>query len=269
MESTDQTTMRGDMIIKKACKATSKSSHSYIGLDERGSLWLNTGSSDSEGWKPVLFNEVYEGYYPKCCFTAVGVTDMDFIAAGIDKDGIPYVYRSLMGGVWEAVNLLCGSRLTGYKRASGKIVTILYDAKTKQLFMPCENGEMLTIPDCPKCAKINKVSDDEIMEAHFSEDNAENIILLTRTGKEIMVALNQVLQIRVSKAFAMEKVREGGALLDLRKIEEEEAYDWLCTQPKDKFIVFICEYGVRSDRAAIYARNRGYDQAYSLGEKIR
>lgn len=254
------------MIIKKACKATNKIINSYIGLDEKGGLWLNTGSSDLEEWKPILFNEMYDGYYPKCYFTAVGATELDFIAAGIDKDGTPYVYRSLMGGVWEAVNLLCGSVLTGYERASGKIVNILYETKTKQLFMPCANGEMLTIPDCPKCAKISKVSNEEITEAYFSKDGTKRITLLTRIGKEISVELNRVMQIRISKEFAMEKIKEDGILLDLRKIDEDEVDDWLSNQPKDKFIVFECEYGVRSDRAATFARNKGYNQAYSLGE---
>lgn len=57
---------------------------------------------------------------------------------------------------------------------------------------------------------------------------------------------------------------ENGVLLDLRKIDEDEVEDWLSNQPKDKFIVFECEYGVRSDRAAIFVRNKGYNQAYSL-----
>lgn len=255
------------MIIKRVCKETehSDSSLTWMGLDDQGSLWISKGSSTSgEEWKPVLFNQTYQGYYPECRFTAIGATEKDYVAAGIGEDGLPYVFRSLMGGVWESVNLVCGSRLFGYRRASGRIVEILYDLRSKQLFMPCANGELLTIPDCPKCAKIQKVTEERIAGGAFSEDY-RHMILMTETGHKLQIGLEEAVQIRVSPDYADQKIKEGGVLADLREMEEDDVGDWLKTQPKNRFIAFICHYGVQADRAARYAREKGYEKAYSLG----
>lgn len=254
------------MIIKKICKTVNKHKRlPYIGLDEKGSLWILTGSlSKEKEWIPIEFNELYAGYYPACQFTAICATEKDFVAAGMGEDGLPYVFRSLMGGVWESADLLCGNLLMGYKRAVGKIVEILYDFNTKQLFMICENGELLTLPDCPKCAKICNVSEERILGGHFSEDGSK-IILITVDRKEVPIEKESISQIRVTSDFARKRIEEGGDLVDLRKMSMEATVDWLKTQPKEKCILFLCEYGVQSDQAAKYARSIGYHQAYSMG----
>lgn len=254
------------MIIKKVCKMMNDHKRlPYIGLDEEGSLWIFPGSFPKEKeWIPIKFNELYAGYYPACQFTAICAAEKEFVAAGMGEDGLPYVFRSLMGGIWESVNLLCGNLLTGYKRAAGKIVEILYDLKTKQLFMLCENGELLTMPDCPKCAKICNISEERIQGGHFSEDSSK-IIIITADGKEIPVEKETISQIRVTSDFARKCIEEGGILVDLRKMSMEAAIDWLKTQSKEKCILFLCEYGVQSDQTARYARSIGYHQAYSMG----
>lgn len=260
------------MIVKSAYKRTMHAgkSQSYIGLDNQGNLWMSSSSPFQEkDWKPLDFNMMYQGYYPACHFTAVGTTEKDFVAAGMGKDGLPYVFRSLMGGVWESVNLICGNKLVGYQRASGRIVDILYDEKTKQIFMPCDNGELLTIPDCPKCAMIQKITDEEVAGGYLGEDN-KKIILRTATEKEVIVDLIDAVQIRISFDFAQDKLREGGILVDLRKIDIDDVGEWLTTQPTDRFIAFLCEYGVQADSAARYARRKGFHMAYSLGgERLR
>lgn len=255
------------MTIKKVCKEIKHTDcvQTWIGLDDRGSLWISTGSAaSSEEWKPILFNQMYKGYYPECHFTAIGATENDYVAAGIGEDGLPYVFRSLMGGVWESINLVCGNQLSGYQRVLGRIVEILYDVKTRQLFMPCDNGELLTIPDCPKCAKIQKLTDEKIVKGSFSEDR-RYIILITDKGKELRVGHEEAVQIRISPDYADKRINEGGVLVDLRKMQEDDVEDWLDTQPKDKFIAFICHYGVQADRATKLARKKGYENAYSLG----
>lgn len=256
-------------IIKTACKkiANTELELSYIGLDEHGDLWISTGTID-DNWKPVAFNSVYKGYYPICEFTAIGATEREFLAAGKGRDGLPYVFRSLRGGVWESVTLLCGNALTGYQRASGMIVNILYDQKIKQIFMICENGELLTIPDCPKCAKLDRISNEKIISGRFSKENGK-ILITTISGKEFAIERERAVQIRVSSDYARRKIKEGGILADLREIDADDVEEWLQTQPKERFIVFLCNYGVQADRAAEYARKKGYYQAYSLGgEKL-
>lgn len=255
------------MIIRKACKNKSGENGkcSYIGLDDEGNLWTYTGlCSEPEEWTPVLFNEMYQDYYQTCRFTAICATKQEFVAAGIGEDGLPYVFRSMMGGIWERVNLICGNPMLGYQRAEGKIVEILYEVHTKQFFMLCENGELLTLPDCPKCAKINRVSEERIIGGYFSEDGS-TIIIITDTGKEEALRWNEVSQIRGSSDFAEKKIKEGGILIDLRNIDIDTIEDWLSTQEKERCIFFLCNYGIQSDQAARFARRKGYHQAYSLG----
>lgn len=255
------------MIIKEVCKYAGNRTcfPPYIGLDEKGCLWLAAEDCQQEKkWKAIDFNNLYKGYYPMCSFTAIGATDKDFVAAGVGEDGLPCVFRSLLGGVWENVNLLCGNQLAGYQRASGKIIDILYDCITKQLFMPCENGELLIIPDCPKCAKIYRVSEERIVGGHFSEDG-RNIVLITAAGNEVEIKKDEASQLRVTSDYAEKRIKEGGILVDLRKMDEDDVGEWLQSQPKSRFIAFLCYYGVQSDRAAKYARSKGYYQAYSLG----
>lgn len=52
---------------------------------------------------------------------------------------------------------------------------------------------------------------------------------------------------------------------DLKKMQVDDVEDWLRTQPKDRFIAFLCHYGAQADRAARYAREDEYREAYSLG----
>ena len=120
-----------------------------IALDKEGNLW----KSNAE-WQPIAFNENYQGYYPFCTFTAIAATDVDFVAAGMGEDGLPYVYRSVMGGVWESANMLAGSPLNGFVRASGKVNRIVYDGTSRQIFLLCANGELVTMPDCPRCVRV-------------------------------------------------------------------------------------------------------------------
>ncbi|RHR22565.1 rhodanese-like domain-containing protein [Clostridium sp. AF19-22AC] len=255
------------MIVKSVCKKIIDKGLelSYIGLDEHGSLWMSTDSEPlNKEWKPIDFNTIYKNFYPVCKFTAIGATEQDFVAAGTGEDGLPYVFRSLLGGVWESVNLLCGNSLIGYQRASGMIVDIIYDQKIKQLFMICENGELLTIPDCPKCAKLYRVSDEKITSGRFSKDNSD-ILITTSSGKELAIEWESAVQIRVSPDYARQKIKEGGILVDLRETDLDDIDEVLDTQHKESFIAFLCNYGVQADQAAKYARRKGYHQSYSLG----
>lgn len=77
------------------------------------------------------------------------------MAAGIGEDGLPCAFRSLLGSVWE-------------------------------------NGELLIIPDCPKCAKIYRVSEERIVGGHFSEVG-RNIILITAVGNEVEIKKDEAL----------------------------------------------------------------------------
>lgn len=220
-----------------------------LGLDADGFLWKGQVKSARDiEWQPVLFNENYEGYYPACTFTSIVATDVDFVAAGNGEDGLPYVYRSLMGGVWESANLMAGSALNGFVRVAGKINHMLYDGKTRQIFLLCDNGELVTMPDCPKCVRVRKVTDCALVSGYVDaggkeraekgmragaeecakkevrageEENARgglepSLILTNERGEQIILNAYEMTQVRASYSYVKEQLKKGGWLVDLR-----------------------------------------------------
>lgn len=260
-----------------------------IALDKEGNLW----KSNAE-WQPIAFNENYQGYYPFCTFTAIAATDVDFVAAGVGEDGLPYVYRSVMGGVWESANLLAGSPLNGFVRASGKVNRIVYDGTSRQIFLLCANGELVTMPDCPKCVRVRKVTDCALVDGQIQTEingllpeqsiSGQRLVLINERGEKIILNQYEMTQVRASLSFVREQLKKGGFLVDLRKkdgaetdflggirkeqvlhIESEELEEWLSVQPRELFVAFLCEYGTQADEAAHYARRHQFSRAYSLG----
>lgn len=260
-----------------------------IALDKEGNLW----KSNAE-WQPIAFNENYQGYYPFCTFTAIAATDVDFVAAGMGEDGLPYVYRSVMGGVWESANLLAGSPLNGFVRASGKVNRIVYDGTSRQIFLLCANGELVTMPDCPKCVRVRKVTDCALVDGQIQTEingllpeqstSGQRLVLINERGEKIILNQYEMTQVRASLSYVREQLKKGGFLVDLRKkegaetdflggirkeqvlhIESEELEEWLSVQPRELFVAFLCEYGTQADEAAHYARRHQFSCAYSLG----
>lgn len=260
-----------------------------IALDKEGNLW----KSNAE-WQPIAFNENYQGYYPFCTFTAIAATDVDFVAAGMGEDGLPYVYRSVMGGVWESANLLAGSPLNGFVRASGKVNRIVYDGTSRQIFLLCANGELVTMPDCPRCVRVRKVTDCALVDGQIQTEingllpeqsiSGQRLVLINERGEKIILNQYEMTQVRASLSYVREQLKKDGFLVDLRKkegaetdflggirkeqvlhIESEELEEWLSVQPRELFVAFLCEYGTQADEAAHYARRHQFSRAYSLG----
>ncbi len=231
----------------------------YLALSSDGKLYRR---EEGKEWSTIDFNEDYKGYYPACRFTALAATEADFVAAAQAEDGLPYVFRTVRGGVWDMVNLTGGTALSGYVRASGKVNEVLYDNVTKQVFLLCDNGELVTLPDCPKCVRIGRVSTKALIQGRIVD---KKIILQTEEGETLKISLQEAMQIRISVSYAEERLKREGQLIDLRRVETEELPELLRTLPADTFLAFICNYGIRSDEAARYARKLGFTQAFSLG----
>lgn len=293
-----------------------------LALDRDGNLWkaqvkfavnvdwrgkstedanCRSDSAKSVDWQPVSFNENYAGYYPACTFTAIAATDVDFVAVGNGEDGLPYVYRSLMGGVWESANLMVGSTLNGFVRASGKINQMLYDHQTRQIFLLCDNGELVTMPDCPKCVRVRKVTDCALVAGRVEDESGAwnvsragrsgnvrygasgpRLLLVNARSEEIILNAYEMTQVRASFTYVKEQLEQGGWLIDLRGKKRagmsagispeqvlymcmDEVVEWLEEQPEETFLAFLCEYGTQADEAAHYARRRHFPRAYSLG----
>lgn len=253
-----------------------------LALDEAGGLWRY-----DSGWQPVDFNGLYGGYYPSCRFTDLCATDKDFVAAGISENGMPAAYRSLLGGVWDQISLMAVSPVSGCVQVLGCPVALLWDKDTHQLFMVCDSGMLVTIPDCPKCIRIRHITDQAIIRAKLTEGYIQAELA---DQSRIRILIQEAVQFRASFSYAgMCLNRDGGWLVDLsvglrgRKTAQDEIFDsicspdqyvhletesvgdWLSTVNKDRFVAFICDFGIQADEAASYARARGFFKAVSLG----
>lgn len=262
----------------------------WMALAEDGTLWTHpylSGPadgvvlSDMEGWQPVNFNENYAGYYEACDFTALACTTKDFVVAGLGKDGLPYVYRSLLGGVWDQISLTGGNPVSGWIRADGRINGILYQELTNQIFLYCDNGQLVTLPDCPKCVRIRQVSDQAVVSGKICGEHLE---LELADHTVLRVGMSDVMQLRVSYSYAKKCLKDGGSVVwlgrdlpDFERLTEacleakcevlniDKLREWLEVQQKDMFMAFWCDFGTQADEAAACARRMGFDKAYSLG----
>lgn len=249
-----------------------------LALTADGELMLSCAGG---AWENVEFCRKYAGYYASCRFTAVAAGNGQFYAGGTDADGAPHLFTSLMGGVWEETQLI--DVTAGGRRAGGKILRILYEEAENQIYLICENGELVTVPDCPRCIRICRVTEETVLDGKL---DGHDIVLECRNGSEVRVPCAAARQYRASMEYVTAAFRRsGGYLADLRtdaelpeseiagsggiyvKLRYSELRDWLTEIPKTAVIAFLCESGVLADEAAVYSRKEGWKRAYSLGGK--
>ena len=118
-------------------------------------------------------------------------------------------------------------------------------------------------------------------DAEVSGAKIENgyIEIYFADGEKRSVSVKMAAQYRVSETFAMEMVKNGAVIVDLRtraefsikhmqgavNVEYSGAEEWLKKQPKDGAYIFICRTGVQSDEMAFFARSEGFERSFSLG----
>lgn len=157
----------------------------------------------------------------------------------------------------------------------GEIRRILRDGDTGQIFFLTGQGELVVLPDCPKCMKIRKVSDKPLVDGKIDKEKLE---LTLEDGSQLEIPKFIVEQFRVSFSYAEQKKTEPYILVNLQKklhnketfpnavfVQPEDVPDWLEEIEKEWYIFFLCEWGIQADEAAHYARRNGWNRAYSLG----
>ncbi len=253
-------------------------------LSEDGDLYRIT-----EGARSAYdFNEEYRGYYAPCRFTALCDAGGQILLAGLDDAGWPHLFLSLMGTAFEERPLVAASPVSPPKRLRGEIFRILYEEKENQYYLVCRNGEIAVMPDCPKCLRIISAGAAAFTEAELVTKQLtgwqEAFLILTEEGGQTReIPLTSLRQYRVSWSFAEKLVQNGALLVDVREAGAEagtEASDrlgrrervpladlagWLCEQPRQQVLIFLCRTGHLADEAAESARARGYYRAFSAG----
>ncbi|MDR1532327.1 MAG: rhodanese-like domain-containing protein [Clostridiales bacterium] len=227
-------------------------------------------------WEPYDFNCFYKGYYPSCAFTAVAYGGGAFYLAGGDDKGNIRLFSSAQGGVWEPRSIIARSPITGPTMPSGKVIRILADEGRRQIYLICDSGQLVTLPDCPKCAAIRQICGTAVTGAALQNGD----ILITKAdGGKILIPADEAAQYRISLTYLKESLGSSAVIVDLRD-ESEYRKDglpgsinlrsgalehWLSGQDKQRPIVFVCRVGLQADLAVNAARRKGFYQAYSLG----
>ena len=163
----------------------------------------------------------------------------------------------------------------GQIRTRGRIIRIIYADELRQVLLITDAGQVVTLPDCPKCLRIHPFSGTPT-DARLAGSNLE---IKLEGGAEARIPLYALAQYRVSWSFADHMVRRGAIIADLREAGEfarghlpgsenvpfESLGDWLATRSKSETLLFLCRTGVLADEAADYARGGGWQNAYSMG----
>ena len=226
-------------------------------------------------WKAFDFNEEYQGYYPYCRFSKIGYLADQFYLAGVDQNENPRLFVSLMGSVWEERNINAYHPLDGWQKPSGCIVEMLCDETTHQVFLITDQGNLLVLPDCPKCVRILPIRPGAI--GGRLADSCIQVLYQDQTVQD--VSIRAALQLRASMSYMRNRLKAGALLIDVRSeelrskfpIEEsiwipvEDIGDWLQAQCSEQEMYFICMFGAQADRAVSCARRMGFRRAYSVG----
>lgn len=244
---------------------------SYLARTAQGDLFKGRNGA----WEAFDFNRAYNGYYPACAFTKLCYFADQFYLAGVDGGGISRLFVSLMGSVWEERNIHAYHPLYGTQIAQGRIVEMLYDEAVHQVFLITDQGQLLVLPDCPKCVRIIPIKAGAV--AGRLEDGYIKIRYPDHTTWQTPVAAS--VQFRVSMSYMRERLHSGALLVDVRSeelhralpiegslsIPADDVADWLRAQKRDREMYFVCMYGVQADRAAESARRMGFSRAFSVG----
>lgn len=258
-----------------------------LGLTAEGKLML---SGQDGHWEDVDFCKNYAGYYSECRFTAIACGNGTFYAAGVDMAGRPHLFTSLMGSVWSETKLI---DIQGQRQAEGKVVCILYDKTDDQIYLLCENGDLITVPDCMRCIRIRQVTDKQVIGGSME---GRDISVWCRDGSRVKIPMSAARQYRASAEYIAEQFGKArGYLVDFRHsqtgvaetalkeslpgalresvLSGEGEYagmdyagfrEWLGSIPQLTVLAFICESGVLAEEAALYARRLGWRRAYAL-----
>ncbi len=229
--------------------------------------------------EPWDFNAEYEGFYPRCRFTAALSAGGQHLLAGMDETGQPHLFASILGNVWEERSLTAQQPMAFGQKLTEEIGWIIFQEEENQYLLICRNGQVAVLPDCPKCLRILSLKRQDQPETVLKNAAAADgkLQLLWEDGVSQVLPLSMLRQYRASFGFARQWLARGGVLIDLRTVEDaaqqpehiylhaDEVEHYLESQPKDRPMFFLCETGRLADGAADAARKKGYRRAYSLG----
>lgn len=229
-------------------------------------------------WQRLGFNERFAGEFPPCTFQDILYARDDFYAAGTADDGQAVLYSSLTGELWTPVNLTEQHYWEEKGRLpKGGAVKLFFEPCMDQLLLVSAGGDVVILPECPKCVKILHVTDQRVVDAAY----ADHCLTLTEEGGQTEeISLATADRIRVSVSYAKQACAEGGELIDLRPeearrkegrlrgavtVDPEDLDDYLENKDKGTRLFLICRFGTVADQATWHAYRLGFRNARSIG----
>jgi hypothetical protein len=144
--SSKQLPLKGNIV------SISANSSDCYGVTDAGEI---IHSLDGIDWTVFDFNEFYSGYYKKCSFTKILITDNRIAITGKYTDGNPVLMFSAQGNVWVERNLDYTDE-NGMPNLLKAIPSdIIYDYSRDEFLLGCSEGNLITIPSCSHCNKLN------------------------------------------------------------------------------------------------------------------
>lgn len=243
----------------------------FFARTQDGQLYRQKNST----WQVFDFNQEYRDYYPACTFTKIAYWEETFYLAGADNHGVPHLFCSLLGNVWEPRNICAQHPISGTVPATGRIVQILYSERVLQVFLISDDGQLIVLPDCPKCVRIIEIKPGAI--DGFWEN--EKLIVVFQQEIRQSISIEAAAQFRASMSYMNQRLCYGGILVDVRTnslcesspipnsihVPLEELHDWLMTLNRTTELYFVCHIGTQADVAVKHARDNGFLRAYSVG----
>lgn len=222
------------------------------------------------------FNRKYEGFYPALhngLYRETG--SQNHFLAGIDKDGCPHLFWSLTGSEWEEKKLLIRSNFGSVRRPESEIIEILEEPDEGQIYLICAAGEIVILPDCPKCITMKWVRLGQgvsIVEAALSgmpgdtsvvDGEERRLILNLSDGSRRELTLSFFRQYRVAFSFARKLQDAGAELIDVDKTED--IGELLSDKDKNHCLIFCAGQDEGRMRQLNMPEAMAFGQAYSAG----
>lgn len=240
-----------------------------IAVTDKGETATTT---DGLEWTILDYNEYYTD---EVSFQDIESCDSSFIAYGTDSTDKGRALTTVEGGVWADRALF-----TDDEAEHGDIpvpaTALCWDGE--QAYAVRENGNVLTLPSCTSCNKLQKIGE---VPLYAAACDGRNLLFAGQDYKLYLMETEEVRQERIKAPAALEKQQNGAILIDVRKKEDYatkhiagaiymdvetvlEKLPEICPD-RECEIIFYCYSGKRSQDALEDAQTMGYTNVYNLG----
>jgi len=235
-------------------------------------------SVDGEKWDLLDYNEYYKGLAEPCRFRSVQAVADSFFVLGehLNIPGSPAIMSTVDGKIWmdHALNMINEMPPEQFFPLTVNAIAVDSD----QLVVACNDGKILTMPNCSTCNKLDIVCSKNINDI----ESANGLFILV--GDDFWFDILQPSDFRqynISAVQALEDYYNGAYIVDVRSddeysqlhitgsihipVDEIETKLEEMIPDKSSEIIFYCAKGVRAQKALEKALLMGYKKVYNLG----